>query len=127
MTGDEQTADYQQDVLLPQDAVLVRGGPLDCDRLRSAAKQPLKRHHFYGLSMFSYPGKTDPEEIFECSPLQYPDIYVVTAWELREAGFEVRRTFSTPGHCSLIFPSAPSSEDIRTVMDLLEPYMIGGE
>jgi hypothetical protein len=128
VTGDEQRADYRQGELLPEDAVLVRGGPLVCKRLRSAAKVQFKRGHgFYGLSMFSFPGKSDPEEIFECSSLQYPDIYVCTAWEIREAGFEVKRTFETFGHCSLIFPSAPSVEDIRTVIELLEPYTIGGE
>jgi len=40
----------------------------------------------------------------------------------------VKRTFRERGHCSLIFPSEPSNQDIRTVMRLLEPgYILEGE
>lgn len=118
---DEQAADYPRDEPLPEDAVLVRGGPLDFDRLRSAARQPVKRHGFYGLSAFSFPDVVDAVEVFRRSPLRYTEICVVTAREIMEAGFEVRRTFNVAGHCSIIFPSEPSDEDLRTVMELLEP------
>ncbi len=102
---------------------------MDFDQLRRTARLPFKRGYgFYGLSLFAFPGAYDPAEVFERSPLQYPEICVVTAREIREAGYEVRRTFDTPGHCSLIFPDEPSEEDIRAVMKLLEPsYDIGGE
>jgi hypothetical protein len=118
---DEPAADYPRDAVLPEDAVLVRGGPLDFDRLRSAAGQPLKRHGFYGLSVFSFPGVAEPVEIFRRSRLQYPEICVSTVRDVREVGCEVRRTFNVAGHCSIIFPGEPSDDDIRAVMELLEP------
>jgi hypothetical protein len=126
---DERAVDYPRGALLPDDAVLVRGGPLDLDELHDAAEQPFRRRHgFYGLSLFAFPGESDPAEVFRRSPLRYPEICVATAEQIREAGFEVRRTFRTRGHCSLIFPDEPSDEDIRVVMQLLHPcYMIGGE
>ena len=97
-------------------------------RLRGAARTPFKRHGFYGLSVFSYPGVTDPEKIFELCPLDHPEICVATAREVREAGLEVKRTFNERGHCSIIFPREPSNQDIRRVMGLLEPcYLIGDE
>lgn len=41
---------------------------------------------------------------------------------------DVKRTFKERGHCSIIFPSKPSNEDIRRVLRLLEPgFVIGGE
>ncbi len=78
-------------------------------------------HGFYGLSFFAFPGKTDPAEIFEHTPLRYPEAHTVTAAEIREAGFEVIRTFRKRGHCSLIFPDEPSDEDIHAVIRLLGP------
>jgi hypothetical protein len=125
---DEQATDYPRNEPVPDDAVLLRGGPLDFERLHDAAREPEMPHGFYGLSMFAYPGKTDVAEIFECSPLRYPEVHTATAAEIREAGFEVKRTFRTRGHCSLIFPGEPSDEDIRMVMRLLEPgYILEGE
>lgn len=127
--SDEQGADYPQDEPLPQDAVLLRGGPLDFDQLRRSASQPYKRKHgFYGISLYAFPGVSDAEEIFARSPLRYPEVCVVTAGEVREAGFEVKRTFEKRGHCSLIFPSEPSDEDVHTAIRLLEPcWTLGGE
>lgn len=126
---DEQATDYRQSDPLPQDAVLLRGGPLDFDQLRRSAYQPFKRGHgFYGISLYAFPGVSDAKEIFERSPLRYPEVCVVTAREVREAGFEVRRTFEKSGHCSIVFPSEPSDEDVRMVMRLLEPcWTLGGE
>lgn len=101
---------------------MVRGGPLDFSQLRAAARQPFDRGHgFYGLSMFAFPGELDAEEVFRRSPLRHGEICEVTAGEIREAGFEVKRTFRKRGHCSLIFPGEPSDQDVRTVMRLLEP------
>jgi hypothetical protein len=127
--ANDQPADYPRNEPLPEDAVLLRGGPLSFRLLRSNAKLPFKRGHgFYGLSVFSFPGVYDPEEIFRFCPLDHPEVCVVTAREIREAGLDVRRTFRERGHCSIIFPSEPSNDDIRRVMQLLEPcFTIGGE
>ncbi len=125
---DEPPADYPKDALLPDDAILLRGAPLSFKRLRGSAKLPFKRHGFYGLSVFSFPGVTDPAEIFRLCPLDHPEICVVTAREVRDVGMDVKRTFKERGHCSIIFPSKPSNEDIRRVLRLLEPgFVIGGE
>jgi hypothetical protein len=126
---DEPAKDYPRGTLLPDDAVLVRGGPLDSDQLDAAARQPFEGgHDFYGISMWSFPDERDPEAIFERTPLQYPIICMASAREIREAGFEVKRTFKKRGHCSLILLGEPSGEDIDTLMRLLEPcWTIGGE
>ena len=125
---DEPATDYERDEPVPDEAVLLRGGPLDFQRLHDAAREPQVPHGFCGLSLFGFPGISDVAEAFECSPLRYPEVHAVTAAEVREAGFEVRRTFRKRGHCSLIFPGEPSDEDIDTVIRLLGPsYTIGGE
>jgi hypothetical protein len=126
---DEQAADYPRGARLPDDAVLVRGAPLVFRRLRRDARLPFKRGKgFYGLSVFSFPGVSDPTETFRLCPLKHPEIGWVTTGEVREAGMDVKRTFRERGHCSIIFPAEPSDEDIETVMQLLEPvYTIGDE
>jgi hypothetical protein len=95
---------------------------LDFDRLHHAARQPFRRGHgFYGLSMFAFPGELDAEEVARLAPIPNSEICETTAGEIWGVMFDVRRTFRKRGHFSLIFPSEPSDDDIRTAMQLLEP------
>jgi hypothetical protein len=119
---DEPATDYGRDETIPDDAVLVRGGPMTLVSLRVAESRPLKEgYDFHGLSMFSFPG-CDVDEIARRvrNTLPQREICWATAGEIRAKGFGLRRTGSTPGHFSLVFDETPSDDDLRTVLRLYE-------
>jgi hypothetical protein len=107
----------------PDEAVLVRGAPLIPELLAKSARRPLRRFHFYGLSVFTFPRST-PQEIATRAELPHDQICTCLAREVRSEGFDVRMTDrSRPGHASLVFPREPSPLDIDNVIRIFgQPF-----
>lgn len=120
---DELPNDYMLGISLPDDAVVVRGAPMTLDLLRSSAGRPVKRHGFYGLSMFAFPD-ADADEVARSARIPHEEICESTVGDIRAAGFEVERTFRKAGHCSLKFADEPTEEELATVLELFEPCKV---
>lgn len=119
MAEDEGVEDYQPGNPIPPEAVMVRGAPITLDLLRSSARRPLKRHGFYGVSMFAFPG-CDADEVARRARIPHDEICEARAGEIEDEGFEIRRTSPNAGHFSLVFDVDPSDEDLQKVLRLFE-------
>ncbi len=115
--SDEHAPDYGPDDPVPGDAIMVRGAPVTVPILRSNARKAWKLKGFYGVSMFAFPS-CDADKIAEKASIPHDDICEAKAETIRAAGFELKRTFDTPGHFSLIFTGEPSTETLETVKTL---------
>jgi hypothetical protein len=102
----------------PDEAVLVRGAPMNPDGLMASARKCFKepRYGYYGLSVATFPGST-PQQIATRYKLPHDDFCVSMAQDVRAAGYEViMRDEHTPGHASIVFASEPSKDDIDAVI-----------
>lgn len=95
---------------------MVKGAPVTVPILRSNVRKTRKRVGFYGTSMFGFPGCDEASEVAERAGIPHDEICWTTAGAIWAEGFELRRTFDTPGHFSLIFADNPSDEDLQKVL-----------
>ncbi len=115
--SDEQAEDYRPNDSVPGDAVMVRGAPVTVPILRSNARKSWKLCGFHGVSMFAFPN-CNADEVSEKVGIPHDEICEAKAETVMTAGFELKRTFDTPGHFSLIFTGKPSDDDLQTVVKL---------
>ncbi len=115
--SEDERADYSPNDPVPDCAVMVKGAPVTVDILRSNVRKTRKLAGFYGTSMFAFPG-CDADEVARRAGIPHDEICEATAGAIRAEGFELRRTFRTRGHFSLMFDSRPSTSDLQTVLRL---------
>jgi hypothetical protein len=104
----------------PDDQLLVvrggRNGLIDTN-LERATGDCWEEYGFFGLSVFGAPGDDLIALSEAVSPIRRrPEVRVVRCGVLREAGFEVAATFSSPLHFSVVLPdaTAPTFDQLRS-------------
>ncbi len=91
------------DELLDDDIVVVRGGDLDADALRSDAEDYRVLYGTYGLSVFAARDIT-VDELAQQPPLvRFAVLTLVRAGVLRSAGFRLEPTGRNPRHFTISF------------------------
>lgn len=89
---------------VPDDAlVVVRGGELDVESLRSDALRTFRRFGDYGVSVLAAPTQSDLDELAHTVLVRWEVLVLMTAGAIRTARLELRPTFRRP-HYTIMLP-----------------------
>lgn len=96
---------------LDDDAVVVRGGLLDAEVLRSDAERYHDIYGTFGVSVFAARGVT-VDELAQHPPLvRFELLTLVRVGDLREAGFRLEPTGRNPQHFTVAFDDIDAGVD----------------
>lgn len=91
------------DVLDDDATVVVRGGELDADILRTDAERHRSIYGTYGISVFAARGVTVDELAQEPPLIRFDVLTLVRVGVLRVAGFQIEATGRNPRHFTVVF------------------------
>jgi len=90
--------------------IVVRGGDLDVDHIRSAAVAARARFGEYGISVFGAADEAAVDVLARDRLVQFEVLVVMTAGTIRGAGLELRPTFRRP-HYTITLPDLDRDMD----------------
>lgn len=100
--------------LLNHDMVVVRGGELDAETLRSDAEEYQIIYGVYGLSVFAARDVTVDELAQQPPLIRFRVLTLVRAGVLRAAGFRLEPTGRNPRHFTVAFDDLEAGVDRLT-------------